>query len=134
MEWNSVYVSDALAGVGKLPDGSVQCCVTSPPYFRQRDYGVAGQWGQENSPKEYVGHLVELFREVRRVLKDTGTVWLGLGDSYAGGGRGGQSGGLDDGQIYGPGVGLYEGIRRKDLLGIPWMVALALRQDGWYLR
>jgi DNA modification methylase len=92
MEWNSVYVSDALAGVGKLPDESVQCCVTSPPYFRQRDYGVAGQWGQEISPEEYVNHLVELFRDIRRVLKDSGTVWLVLGDSYAGGGRGGQRG------------------------------------------
>ena len=134
MEWNNVYVSDALAGVSGLEAGSVQCCVTSPPYFRQRDYGVAGQWGQEDSPEEYVARLVALFREVRRVLSDSGTAWIVLGDSYAGGGRGGQRGGRDYGQTYGPGVGIYQGIKRKDLLGIPWMVAFALRGDGWYLR
>ena len=134
MEWNRVYVSDALAGVARLPDASVQCCVTSPPYFRQRDYGIAGQWGQESSPEEYIGNLVALFREIRRVLKDSGTVWLVLGDSYASNNRGGRVEPWHDLEIYGQPVGLYDGIKRKDLLGIPWMVALALRNDGWFLR
>ena len=135
MEWNRVLVSDALEGVRSLPSGSVQCVVTSPPYFRQRDYGVAGQWGQEATPDEYVEHLVELFREVRRVLTDTGTVWVVLGDSYAQSARrGGQGERFKRGQVYGRPVGLYDGMKPKDLLGIPWMVAFAMRADGWYLR
>jgi len=134
MEWNRVYVSDALEGVSRLPGQSVQSCVTSPPYFRQRDYGVAGQWGQENSPEQYVEHLVLLFREVRRILVDMGTVWVVLGDSYASKSRGGRIEKRHGMAIYGPPVGLYDGIKRKDLLGIPWMVAFALRADGWYLR
>jgi DNA modification methylase len=127
---------DALAGVRTLHDRSVQCCVSSPPYFRQRDYGVAGQWGQEESPELYVDRLVVLFREVRRVLTDSGTLWLVLGDSYAGNRRGGRFHPKfrnKQGQE-GPPVGVYPGIKRKDLLGIPWMVAFALRKDGWYLR
>jgi DNA modification methylase len=128
--------SDALVGVRSLPDRSVQCCVTSPPYYRQRDYGVIGQWGQEDSPELYVDRLVDLFREVRRVLTKTGTIWLVLGDSYAGSRRGGRIHPKfrnKQGQE-GPPVGLPAGIKRKDLLGIPWMVAFALRKDGWYLR
>ena len=134
MHWNRVYTIDAMAGVRGLPDESVRTVVTSPPYFRQRDYGCAGQWGQENRPEEYVGHLIELFAELRRVLKNDGTVWMVLGDSYASTGRGGQRGRQRYGHEYGPAPGLHEGIKRKDLLGIPWMVALALRQQGWYLR
>jgi len=134
MQWNRVYTIDVMAGVRGLPEESVRTVVTSPPYFRQRDYGCAGQWGQEESPEEYVKHLLELFRELRRVLKNDGTVWIVLGDSYASSGRGGQSGRKRYGQEYGPAPGLHEGIKRKDLLGIPWTVALALRQDGWHLR
>lgn len=129
-----MYVSDALEGVKKLPAESVQCVVTSPPYFRQRDYGVPGQWGQEDSPEMYVDQLVDLFRGIRLALAGTGTVWIVLGDSYAGGRRGGQRSRYAYGQSYGQTVGVYEGVKRKDLLGIPWMVAFAMRKDGWYLR
>jgi DNA modification methylase len=134
MEWNKVYRMDVLAGVNSLPDESVRLVVTSPPYFRQRDYGYPGQWGQEKNPEEYVVHLVELFGQLHRILAKDGTVWLVLGDSYASIGRGGQSGRQRYGQKYGPAPGLHDGIKRKDLLGVPWMVALAIRQQGWYLR
>ena len=134
MQWNRVCIIDALAGVRSLPDGSVRTVVTSPPYFRQRDYGCAGQWGQEETPEAYVQHLVELFGELHRVLRADGTVWMVIGDSYASTSRGGQAGRQRYGQEYGPAPGLYDGIKRKDLLGIPWTVALALRQQGWYLR
>ena len=134
MQWNQVYIIDALAGVQGLPDESVRTVVTSPPYYRQRDYACAGQWGQEESPEAYIGHLVELFRELHRVLRVDGTVWMVIGDSYASTRRGGQAGRRQYGQEYGPAPGLHEGIKRKDLLGIPWSVALALRQRGWYLR
>src|SRR5579859_1640460 len=108
MQWNRVYTIDVMAGVRGLPEESVRTVVTSPPYFRQRDYGCAGQWGQEESPEEYVKHLLELFRELRRVLKNDGTVWIVLGDSYASSGRGGQSGRKRYGQEYGPAPGLHE--------------------------
>jgi len=121
-------------GLRELPEDSVRTVVTSPPYFRQRDYGCLGQWGQEENPEEYVGRLVELFSELRRVLKNDGTIWLVLGDSYASMVRGGQSGRQRYGQEYGAAPGVHKGIKRKDLLGIPWTVALALRQKGWYLR
>lgn len=134
MKPDGVYCMDAVKGVNMIPAGSVQCCVTSPPYFRQRDYGVEGQWGQESKPEEYVDRMVMLFRAIRWVLTDMGTAWIVIGDSYAGDRRGGQSGRMDYGQTYGSGVGLHQGIKRKDLLGIPWMVAFALRADGWYLR
>jgi DNA modification methylase len=134
MQWNQVYMIAAVAGVRGLPDESVRTVVTSPPYYRQRDYGCAGQWGQEETPEEYVGHLVELFGALRRVLKNDGSVWVVIGDSYASKGRGGQGGRQRYGQDYGPAPGLREGIKRKDLLGIPWTVALAIRQSGWFLR
>lgn len=141
-----------------LPDQSVHCVVTSPPYFGLRDYGVAGQIGLEASPWEFVAGMVEVFREVRRVLRDDGTLWLNLGDSYAGSGRGGNPeagtkqstnrGSQTVGVIYGREDASAErerlkvqnarladaGIKPKDLIGIPWMVAFALRADGWYLR
>jgi DNA modification methylase len=120
-----------MAGVHSLPEASVQTVVTSPPYFRQRDYGCIGQWGQEDSPAEYVKHLVQLFGELRRVLRDDGTIWLILGDSYASSTRGWNR---RHGRINGPVVGLHEGIKPKDMLGVPWTVALALRENGWYLR
>jgi DNA modification methylase len=132
--FNKVIVLDALEGMRMLSASSVQTIVTSPPYFHQRDYGYAGQWGQENTPEEYVQQLVALFSEARRVLVDSGTIWLVLGDSYAGGRRGGQTGRFQYGQAEGRTVGVYEGIKRKDLLGMPWMVAFALRADGWYFR
>jgi DNA modification methylase len=117
----------------------VQTCVTSPPYFGLRDYGHVGQIGLEPTPAEFVGKLVEVFREVRRVLRDDGTLWLNLGDSYANDGKwGGSSGGKHVSALHGAtniGRGkVTTGLKPKDLIGIPWRVAFALQEDGWYLR
>lgn len=122
-----------------LPDESVNCCVTSPPYFGLRDYGVAGQIGLEPTPDAFVAELVDVFREVRRVLRTDGTLWLNLGDSYANDGKwGGSSGGKHAAALHGEtGIGRGKkstGLKPKDLIGIPWRVAFALQQDGWYLR
>ena len=127
---------DAIEVLKTMPEQSVHCCVTSPPYFGLRDYGVEGQIGLERTPEEYVDKLVQVFREVRRVLRDDGTLWLNLGDSYNGsGGAGGDynPGGLKEGQPKYPGRKV-PGLKPKDLIGTPWMVAFALRADGWYLR
>lgn len=129
--------------LGSLSDGSINCCVTSPPYFGLRDYGVEGQLGLEPTPDEFVAAMVEVFREVRRVLRDDGTLWLNLGDSYAGTGK--SSGGAQGkrwevagADTTGPCGGKWkpapEGLKQKDLIGIPWRVAFALQADGWYLR
>jgi len=123
----------------------VHCCVTSPPYFGLRDYGCAGQIGLESTPDAYVAELVAVFREVKRVLRDDGTLWLNLGDSYASGGTGGASdkSGLCSGRGANPKLAtcgngkprsLAPGLKPKDLVGIPWRVAFALQADGWYLR
>jgi DNA modification methylase len=124
----TVLCGDALEQLRTLPDASVQCCVTSPPYWGLRDYGALGQLGLEKTPEEYVAKLVDVMREVRRVLKSDGTMFLNLGDSYAGGGRGTNVGSLVEDTPCPPGY------KRKDLVGIPWMVAFALRADGWWLR
>ena len=124
---------------------SVQCVITSPPYWGLRDYGVDGQIGLEPTPDAYVQTLVAVFREVRRVLRDDGTVWLNLGDSYSGSGKGQMgSGSASDrrGAKQGTSVGTlsgglptnYSNLKPKDLIGIPWRVAFALQADGWYLR
>jgi DNA modification methylase len=157
---DTIICGDALIELQTLPSESVDCCVTSPPYYGLRDYGVDGQIGLEESPEAYVSKLVEIFREVKRVLKDEGTLWLNLGDSYsrdvAKGGSGpngkhdfipdygnarkimSESKGSSDG-----GVGRADrapvrvcgsNLKPKDLIGVPWMVAFALRADGWYLR
>ena len=148
-----VIVGDCIEGMRSLPDQSVHTCVTSPPYFGLRDYGMAGQIGLEDTPDAFVARLVDVFREVRRVLRDDGTLWLNLGDSYAAqrggshppaetlaGGKGGKT--ADGANVnrdrhdgYNPtrnasGIGL----KHKDLIGIPWRVAFALQADGWYLR
>jgi len=126
-----------------MPDESVHCCVTSPPYFGLRDYGVAGQIGLEPSPDAFVAELVDVFREVRRVLRADGTLWLNLGDSYAGSGKGGNPegsqwkgfvGNKDREKAAQPAGKQLWGHKAKDLIGIPWQVAFALRADGWYLR
>ena len=121
-----------------LPDESVHCVVTSPPYFGLRDYGVAGQIGIEPSPAEFVEQMVAVFRDVRRVLRADGTLWLNLGDSYANDGKwGGHTGGKHVKALHCSPIGRnkrYTGLKAKDLIGIPWMVAFALRYDGWYLR
>lgn len=123
-----------------LPDESVNCCVTSPPYWGLRDYGHDNQLGLERAPEEYVARMVQIFREVRRVLRMTGTLWLNLGDSYAGSGMGGnpenspfQKQATNAGSLI-PGHKPLSGLKPKDLVGIPWRVAFALQADGWYLR
>jgi DNA modification methylase len=121
-----------------LPDAAVQCCVTSPPYYGLRDYGVDGQIGLEQTPDEYVAQLVEVFRGVRRLLREDGTLWLNLGDSYAmstkgAGGRGKQH--TNNGSVMQDRRWqIPQGIKPKDLLGIPWRVAFALQADSWWLR
>ena len=131
----TLWHGDSLAVLRDLPSGSVDCCVTSPPYFGLRDYGVDGQLGAEASPAEYVEAMRAVFSEVRRVLADDGTLWLNLGDSYSGGNRstfdtaGGKTGGR--------GINaerLASGLPGKNLLGIPWRVAFALQDNGWILR
>lgn len=113
-----------------LEADSVQCCVTSPPYWGLRDYGAEGQMGLEPTPEEYVANVVAVFREVRRVLRPDGTLWLNLGDSYANDGKwGGSTGGKHAAGLHGTSVGRgkrYTGLKPKDLIGIPWRVALAL--------
>lgn len=182
-EINKIYNSNCIEGLKDLPDESVNCCVTSPPYYGLRDYGTAtwiggdencdhiqslnshggeradrnqegykksfgeicgkcgairedDQIGLEKTPEEYVQKLVELFREVKRVLKNDGTLWLNLGDSYSGGGRGCDTPKqkTNKGTIDMPKSIVPDGCKPKDLIGIPWMVAFALRADGWYLR
>jgi len=147
----TIYCGDALTELKKLSSESVHCCVTSPPYFGLRNYGIDGQIGLEKTHIEYVEKLTEIFREVRRVLRSDGTLWLNLGDSYASG----------KGTCYNPGgrvgtdksiesdkrdLGVYPldrgnkstlkkaGLKPKDLIGIPWRVAFALQADGWWLR
>lgn len=153
-----VLIGDCRDVLRTLPDASVQCCVTSPPYWGLRDYGVTGQLGLESTPAEYVAQMVGVFREVRRVLRDDGTLWLNLGDSYTGSGKGGNpeegkqatnKGSQSIGTLYGKtGETAHQaavtnvsrrlcaenGMPPKNLVGIPWRVAFALQADGWYLR
>jgi DNA modification methylase len=137
-----IIVGDALTELAKLPAESVHCCVTSPPYYGLRDYGVAGQLGLEATPDEYVAAMVGVFREVCRVLRGDGTLWLNIGDSYASGGRKTRDPGQSkihpafEGDAYSEGLRPADpdGVKPKDLLGIPWMLAFALRADGWWLR
>ena len=132
----AIHQGDCLDVLPTLDAESVQCVVTSPPYFGLRDYGHDGQIGLEPTVDEYVAKLVAVFREVRRVLRDDGTVLLNLGDSYNGsGGAGGDyaAGGLKDGAPKYPGRNI-NGLKPKDLIGIPWRVAFALQADGWWLR
>lgn len=143
-----LYCGDVLDVLRQLPDGIVQTCITSPPYWGLRDYGVSGQLGLEETPELYVEKMVNVFREVRRVLKDDGTLWLNLGDSYAAGkcGRADQDrnsrnfDGRDVKNASDTGPPMYgqrkamKGLKPKDLCGIPWRVAFALQADGWYLR
>jgi hypothetical protein len=149
-----VHCGDALEVLKTLPSESVNCCITSPPYYGLRDYGVDGQIGLDERPEQYVEQLVTVFREMRRVLRDDGTFWLNIGDSYAGswGNYGGQNRGSGKQRDITTGSQAHqsaydglerwrpptsqklEGLKPKDLIGIPWMLAFALRADGWYLR
>lgn len=143
MPYTKIVTGNCLETIKILPECSINCCITSPPYFNLRDYNIEGQMGLENSPEEFTTKMVEVFREVRRVLKKDGTLWLNLGDSY---------------YNYRPGKGQkickqtvnktnqdlpqscprraqkFDSVKEKDLFGIPWRVALALQADGWYLR
>lgn len=145
IELNQIINADAIAGLETLPDESINCVITSPPYWGLRDYEVEGQLGLEKTPEEYVLKMVETFRECWRVLKKDGTLWLNLGDSYANSGKGAASypenaklykQGTNKGMLGTKAVNLKMpvGYKPKDLIGIPWMVAFALRTDGWYLR
>ena len=154
----TIYHGDVLACLAAMADESAQCVVTSPPYWGLRDYGEAGQLGLEPTPQEYVAKMVEVFREVRRVLRADGVCWLNLGDSYAtgagkvgdcpGGGKQGEAwkgyrgtrGGSEKhargamGPMVQPNRMPIPGLKPKDLVGIPWRVAFALQDDGWWLR
>ncbi len=141
-----IKIGDCVQSLKQLADESVQCCVTSPPYFGLRDYGHNGQIGLEATPDEYVAKIMEVFREVRRVLRKDGTLWLNLGDSYASFRDGkavpDSTRGDDTGTLVPKGsaknrmASTFRGtaIKHKDLIGIPWRVAFALQADGWYLR
>jgi DNA modification methylase len=132
-----IRVGDVLDKLREMPAESVHCCITSPPYFGLRDYGVDGQIGLESSPEAFVAKMVDVFREVRRVLRADGTLWLNLGDSYSGGGRGNYDvTSTNKGNSASKGLGrpTCDGLKAKDLVGIPWWVAFALQADGWYLR
>jgi hypothetical protein len=139
MKLNSIFQGDAAEVLRSFPDCSVDCCVTSPPYFGLRDYGVSGQIGLEDEPEDYIRRLMEVFMEVYRVLKPAGTLWLNLGDSYNGSGKcaGGdlsnclQSSNKEAQKTKPTWV---KGLKKKDLIGIPWLVAFDLRSKGWYLR
>ena len=133
---NKIFQGDCVETLRTMPDNLIDCCITSPPYYGLRDYGIDGQIGLEESPEAYVSKLVDVFREVRRVLKDDGIMFLNLGDSYAGSGKGGQSEEKrsENWQPQYGNKGKRYGLKPKDLIGIPWMVAFALRADGWYLR
>lgn len=133
-------MDDVIKGLAQLPDESVQCVITSPPYFKLRDYQIDGQIGLEQTPELFIAKLVEVFREVRRVLRKDGTCWINMGDKYASSGMG-----WSDSQKAKRGEKFYneriegsktafQGYKQKDLIGIPWMLAFALRNDGWYLR
>ena len=134
-----IKIGDSLDVLKTMDEQSIHCCVTSPPYWALRNYDMAGQLGQESTPEEYVDHLVEIMREVKRVLRDDGTLWLNLGDSYVGtgakgkhkdpkykDGRNGQQDKANNNKV--------QGLKPKDMIGIPWRVAFALQADGWYLR
>jgi DNA modification methylase len=141
MTSHRIIQGDCIEGLRTLPDASVHCCVTSPPYWGLRDYGHDGQIGLESTPEAYVARMVEVFREVRRVLRDDGTCWVNLGDSYAAGGMSNPSvkstlgGGKDRGaKAYCIARKKPDELKPKDLVGIPWRVAFALQADGWWLR
>jgi len=138
-----IFMGDCLHVLREMPDHAFQMCVTSPPYWGLRDYGAEGQIGLEKTPEKYVAKMVEVFREVRRVLRDDGTLWLNLGDSYAGGNY--RGGGIETASVkqrsnagttdfMAARANIPPGLKPKDLVGIPWRVAFALQADGWYLR
>lgn len=142
----TILQGDAIARLRELPDESAHCCVTSPPYWGLRDYGAEGQIGLEETPAEYVARLVDVFREVRRVLHKMGTAWVNLGDTYTGGRNGGVGGSsITSNRNHNAAKAAWDaqggathriapGLKPKELVGIPWRVAFALQDDGWWLR
>jgi len=131
----AIIVGDAERTLNFVPEGSVACCITSPPYWGLRDYGISRQIGAEPSVEVYVERLVGVLRGVKRVLRDNGTLWLNLGDSYTSGNRRWR-----DSDKKNPARAMRyrpptpEGLKPKDLVGVPWRLAFALQEDGWYLR
>lgn len=138
MELDTIFCGDALDVLRTLPDNSVHCCITSPPYYALRDYGMDGQIGREDTPAQYVARLTEVFSEVQRVLLPSGTLWLNIADTYCGtGSKGDHLDPKNPSGRNGQGVSLaqrVENVKAKDMIGIPWMLAFALRDTGWYLR
>ena len=133
-----IYCGDSLQVLKTLPENSVDCCVTSPPYYGLRDYGADGQIGREATPEEYIDRLVSVFHEVKRTLSPQGTCWLNIADTYCGtGSKAGHTDPKNPRGRNGQQVAINHrapGCKPKDLIGIPWLLALALRGDGWYLR
>jgi site-specific DNA-methyltransferase (cytosine-N4-specific) len=135
LDQSNLYVGDALTVLKGIPDETYQCCVTSPPYWGLRDYGIPNQIGAEDRLDDYIANLVDVFREVRRVLANNGTLWLNIGDSFTSGGRTWRHSDRKN-----PARGMDyraptpEGLKSKDLIGVPWRLAFALQEDGWYLR
>ena len=131
----TLIVGDARTELRRFADETFQCCVTSPPYWGLRDYGVDGQIGAEIKVEDYVADLVAVFRDVRRVLRSDGTLWLNIGDSYTSGGRTWRDA---DGKNPARGMSYRaptpDGLKPKDMIGVPWRLAMALQADGWYLR
>ena len=136
MAENKILQGDSLQVLRTMPDKSVNCCITSPPYYGLRDYGMDAQIGLEESPEEYIEKLTAVFREVRRVLTDDGTLWVNIGDTYNGNKKGNTE--VNKNRKVAESSNFYKriwnGAKEKDLLGIPWMLAFSLRSDGWYLR
>lgn len=135
MEDSRVFEGDALSVLSRLPSESVQCAVTSPPYWGLRDYGINGQIGLEPTLPEFISRLVGIFSELKRVLKNTGVFWLNIGDGYTSGNRGWRA---PDKKNPARAMNVRpvtpKGLKSKDLLGLPWRLAFALQDDGWYLR
>lgn len=145
-ERNIILNGDCLEMLKNLPENSINCCVTSPPYYALRDYGIDGQLGLEDTPEKYIEKMTQVFMEVHRALKPEGTLWLNIGDSYWGGGWRNAEFNEHSGDIQKGSKGTYCGgampackgktgvYKSKDLIGIPWMLAFSLRNAGWYLR
>ena len=140
MTLNTIIPGDALTTLLTLPDNSVDCCVTSPPYYGLRDYGVSGQIGLEETPEAYIERLVAVFMEVYRMLKKSGTLWIVIGDSYNGSGKNGGNTCKKEWKqhtntsSHSVKPTFVPGLKHKDLIGVPWMLAFALCNAGWYLR
>ena len=136
IEKNTIINGNSLEVLKSLPDNSIDCCVTSPPYYALRDYGCDGQIGLEETPEKYIERLCEVFSEVRRVLTPQGTLWLNIGDSYNGN-KVGNTEVVKNKKVSESNdfhKKLWGGAKPKDLIGVPWMLAFALRSHGWYLR